>query len=224
MVGHDLRAPLFSVNISLTLLLEGKKGPFSEPARRVLEVAKRSLERLVALVNELLELKKIEAGLTLRKEFMSMFEACLDAKESLSALAEQAGVTIRGPVGEAGLNADEARIIQVVTNLLSNAIRFSPRDSTVSIEISRNPQFAEVRITDQGPGVEPENIELIFETFRTASAVSRTKLKTTGLGLAIVKALIEAQGGSVGLTSKVGQGSTFWFRLPGVVEVDDLDS
>ena len=213
--SHDLRAPLSAVSINVSLLTEGKKGTLSEGAIKELNRVQASANRLTELVGELLELEKLEAGkLNLDLSAVSASDVCEAAKELLFGLAQKNSVTIKGPIGEALICAEEKRMVQMVANLLSNAIKFSPKDSTVTISIVPFGNLAEIRISDQGPGIAADERALIFDKFRQARTAEGVAAKGTGLGLAIVKALAESHGGEVGIESEVGQGSTFFVRIP----------
>lgn len=214
-VSHDLRAPITATGLSISLLMSGKRGQLSDDVLKILGRTESSISRLTELVNELLELDKLEAGkLTLEKTTVSAFEVLTAAKENLEAMATSAHVKISGPKADAAVFGDEGRLIQAVTNLLSNAIKFSPRDGIVELGIVNHDGTIEIRITDQGPGIAREDAALIFDKFRQSHTAKQTSVKSTGLGLAIVKAIIEAHGGLVGVDSEVGHGSTFWIRLP----------
>lgn len=216
MVSHDLRSPLSSVGVSLALLLDGKRGPLSERAQRLLKNAQSSSQKLTTLVNDLLELEKLESScLDLELTAVSASDACASAKESIQTLADQAQVTVRGPAGDALILADARRIVQVLINLLSNAIKFSPPKSTVTISLARHEAGqVDIRIADEGPGIPFEHQALIFDKFQQSRAISSVPVKSTGLGLAIVKAIAEAHHGSVGVESDGTNGSVFWVRLP----------
>lgn len=223
MVSHDLRSPLSSVGISLAILLDGKRGLISNRARKLLSNAQDSAQKLTGLVNELLELEKLESSaLVLDLGPVSASDACASARELLQTLAEQARVQIRGPVGDALILADSRRLVQVLINLLSNAIKFSAPESVVVISLTHpDAERVDIRITDEGPGIPAEHQALIFDKFQQSRAVSNLSLKSTGLGLAIVKAIVEAHHGSVGVESDGSHGSTFWIRLQEYPE-DDL--
>jgi two-component system phosphate regulon sensor histidine kinase PhoR len=215
MVSHDIRAPLQSIEFSLTSLLENRRGQLAAPAHSLLEKAHASTSRLSQLASSLLELDRLNAGkLALNIQAVGAQEACKSAIESLEPFAAEAAVRLDSPHGDAALLADEQRLIQVVINLLSNAIKFSPPGSLVSISILDRQDFAEIRITDSGPGIPAEDRATIFHKFRQSQTATMTKTKGTGLGLSIVRAIVEAHGGKVGVESQVGKGSTFWFTVP----------
>lgn len=214
MVSHDLRAPVTSIGLSLQLLLAGKRGDLSEAVNQTLTKADSTAGRLISLVNELLELDKLDAGKSnLNKELSSVYEICNAAKVDLETIADQAKVSIQGPIGDAAVFVDEGRITQAVKNLLSNAIKFSPQNSIVFISLERAKGEVEIRIKDQGPGIAEDEQELIFDKFQQSRSSKEIKTKGTGLGLAIAKGFVEAHSGTVGVESVPGEGSTFWIRL-----------
>ncbi len=221
MVSHDLRTPLTSVSSSFELLLEGVRGPLSE---KVLVIVKRALENirlLLELINELLEIEKLESGITLEKTAVSAHDVCVAAKELVQSFATASRISIQGPHGDAVVVGNERRLIQALTNLLSNAIKFSPPDSTVTLSITVQSTFVELAVTDQGPGVPESDRSIIFEKFKQSRAQTTTAVKSTGLGLALVKATAEAHNGQAGVTSSTtGRGSRFFLRLAGFNEVE----
>lgn len=213
--SHDLRAPLSAVSINVSMLLEGRKGALSEGAIKELNRVQVSANRLTELVGELLELEKLEAGkLNLDLTAVSASDVCEAAKELLFGLAQKNSVTLKGPSGDALILAEEKRMVQMIANLMSNAIKFSPAGSTVSISIVKGDKLAEIRISDQGPGISPEDRSLLFEKFKQTRTAETVSAKGTGLGLAIVRALAQSHGGDVGVESEIGKGSTFFVRIP----------
>lgn len=215
MVSHDLRTPVTATSNSIGLLIRGERGKLSEGVLKILERTETSIVRLTELVNDLLELDKLEAGkLVLNRAPLQAASVCLSAKEALEAMANSAYVKVVGPVEDATIFGDELRLVQAVINLLSNAIKFSPKNGTVTLAIVRSANHVELRIVDEGPGIPQEDASLIFEKFRQSATAKQSSMKSTGLGLAIVKAIAEAHGGEVGVDSEVGKGSTFWIRIP----------
>ncbi len=215
MVSHDLRTPVTATSNSIGLLIKGKRGKLSEGVLKILERTETSIVRLTELVNDLLELDKLEAGkLVLNRASIRASTVCVSAKEALEAMANSAYVKVVGPVEDATIFGDELRLVQAVINLLSNAIKFSPKNGTVTLEIESGAKHVELRIVDEGPGIPQEDANLIFEKFRQSATAKQSSMKSTGLGLAIVKAIAEAHGGEVGVESEVGKGSTFWIRIP----------
>jgi len=225
-VSHDLRAPITSVGISLNILAEGKRGKIPEKALAVLSRSEVSLSTLTVLVNELLDLDKLEAGkMSLNSSPVSAKSICTGACQSLASLAESAGIKLVVSETDCLLWGDQMRLTQALTNLVSNAIKFSPRNSTVRIEVVPSKEFAELRVIDSGPGIPEADRAYIFDKFRQTSVQSNIGGKSSGLGLTIVKAIAEAHNGSAGIVSAGDAGSTFFMRLPrltGSLEADDL--
>lgn len=224
--GHDLRSPLASVSIILERLLADSVEPLSPAARRELAKTRDVLTRLFDLVNELLELEKLESGkFVLATDCVSAFDVCVLSCETLDAMASKAGVTLVKPKNDFALLADERRVVQSVVNLLSNAIKFSPRDSTITLSLERavveDVKLVRICISDQGPGIPEADRALIFEKFSQSKNSSNVNIKGTGLGLAIVKAIAHAHGGDVGVQSEVGKGSTFWMSIPEFTDQED---
>lgn len=213
-VSHDLRAPLSATAISIKMLTSGKSGELSEKVKKILSRIESSLDRLTELVNELLELDKLEAGqMNLKIDVTSAFEVCEAAKNSLEGAAEKRNVTLAAVNGDALILADEAKLIQAVCNLLSNAIKFSPAGARVYSTIEKIAGRVIIKIKDEGPGIPPADAAIIFDKFAQSRSAKLASEKSTGLGLAIVKALVEAHEGKVGVESKEGAGSTFFIEL-----------
>lgn len=214
--SHELRTPLTSIKGSLSLMRSGVVGKMNEMAENLLSIAETETDRLIRLINDILDLAKIEARkLPLQQDWSSLNDLVKVSLESLQGLAQQAHVEL---VAEAmpplDCYMDRDRIQQVITNLLSNAIKFSPKDAAVvvSCEINdRHELIVEVR--DHGRGIAPEDQEAIFQKFRQATNSRNPLVKGTGLGLAIARALVEQHGGVIGVRSTPGEGSTFYFSV-----------
>lgn len=215
--SHELRTPLTSIKGSLSLMQSGIVGKMNEPTLNLMNIALTETDRLIRLINDLLDLAKIEAKkFPLQKEFRPLSPLLQATVDSLTGLAAQAEVTLvisRSP--EIEVLMDEDRIRQVLTNLVSNAIKFSPPKTkvTIEVEITKNQQV-EFNVIDQGKGISPEDQDLIFQKFRQVTGPNNPLVKGTGLGLSIAKALVEEHQGLMGVESKVGQGSNFYFCLP----------
>lgn len=216
--SHELRTPLTSIKGSLGLLSSGIVGELNEEAQGLVRIAEQETDRLVRLINNLLDLAKMESGtFKLQKEWVSVQHVAESCADSLLGLAQTAGVRIEIHRPQDDLEAllDQDRIQQVVTNLMSNAIKYSPKGAAVTIDYSiTDEKKLEIAIIDKGPGIAEHDQELIFEKFRQATQPESRLVKGTGLGLAITKALIEEHGGIVSVRSQVGQGSAFYFTLP----------
>ncbi len=219
-VSHELRTPLTSISGSLALMAAGVTGELPSQALTMIEIAHRNSERLVRLINDLLDLQKIESGtMPLHIEPLEVLPLVEQALEANYAYGSRYGVHfVLEPNGtqahEAWVEADADRLMQVVTNLLSNAAKFSPTDSTVTVEVGHLEGRVRVSVRDQGPGIPEEYQALIFERFGQVDASSSRQKEGTGLGLSISKAIIEMHGGHIGFETQVGRGTTFYFDLP----------
>lgn len=215
MLSHDLRTPLTSLEILLQLLHDGAYGELSDKGKERLGTSSEEITRLVGLINDLLDIEKLEAGkLDLAVEDISISKICTRAVESVRSFGERSGSTFQLPETQLRCLADPDRVVQVLVNLLSNAVKYSPRGSTIVVSAVPVDDFVEVRVSDQGKGIAPENLDAIFMRFRQVERADAIEKGGTGLGLAVCKAIVEQHGGAIGVTSELGKGSTFWFRLP----------
>ena len=215
--SHELRTPLTSIKGSLSLMRSGVVGNMNEMADNLLTIAENETDRLIRLINDILDLAKIEARkLPLHQDWHSFTDLVKTSLESLQGLAGQAGVHLQSdplPAMEAYMDSD--RVQQVLTNLLSNAIKFSPKGQTVHVHCEVNDRNElVVTVRDHGRGIAPEDQEAIFQKFRQATNSRNPLVKGTGLGLAIAKALVDQHGGEIGVRSVPGEGSSFYFTLP----------
>ncbi len=217
MVSHDLRTPLTSVQASLTLLSEGVLGSLPVRAHKEVTNAENNTTRLINLINDLLDIEKMEAGQLAidchRTPVLPIFERSF---ESVKAFAEKQNVNIKIVDTDLQIYADGDRIIQVIVNLISNAIKFSPAESTVTLEaVPAEGNTVELRVVDQGRGIPESFMKSMFQRFQQVDQIGDAKKKKgTGLGLAICKSLVELHSGEIGVRSVEGKGSTFWFRIP----------
>lgn len=213
--SHDLRAPLTSVTLNVSILTETMNEDLSPGIVSELNRVQTSAQRLTDLVNELLELDKLEAGkLSVELKKVLASDACEAVKDLLLGLARQTGVSIVMPEDDAFVMAEEKRLVQMISNLMSNAIKFSPEGGKIVMEIRKEAPFAVISIKDEGCGMTSQECASIFEKFSQARSAKSSAMKGTGLGLAVVKALAEAHGGRVEVVSAVGQGSTFSLYIP----------
>lgn len=215
--SHELRTPMTSIKGSLSLLGNGIMGQIDEAPLQLIRIAETETDRLIRLINDLLDLAKIEARkLPLASDWTAWEDTLRSTTTGLVGFAHNAGVNIAfDPAPGIEVFMDKDRVQQVLTNLISNAIKFSPRGSTVHIYTGHTKSgHLLINVRDQGPGIAPADQELIFQKFRQGATAENPIVKGTGLGLAIAKALVEEHGGDIGVESELGKGSAFWFTLP----------
>ncbi len=216
MVSHDLRTPLTSIQVFLNMLLKGTFGPVSEFGLKKAAMADRNAGRLINLINDLLDSEKMASGtLALACTRVSMSSVVERAVEAVRGVAEQRNVSLEIEAGGTGnVFADSDRLVQVMVNLLGNAVKFSSARNVVRVCVKETPEWLEVSVSDQGRGIPLHLQETIFERFKQVDASDATLMHGTGLGLSICKAIVEQHGGTIGVQSQPGEGSTFWFRIP----------
>jgi signal transduction histidine kinase len=215
MISHDLRTPLTSLNITLELIGKGKFGALTEKGQSRVRDLVEEVERLIRLINELLDIQKIQSGfMKLNLSDVSLLSVIDSAVTAVNSLAEVKGVVIVSPKEDVRLWADADRLVQVVQNLVSNAIKYSPDNARITIAIETLPRSIRVTISDQGRGIPNQQLDKIFEPYQQVYASDSSPSRGTGLGLTVCKQVIEAHDGTIGVESKVGAGSTFWFVLP----------
>jgi DNA-binding response OmpR family regulator/nitrogen-specific signal transduction histidine kinase len=216
-VSHELRTPLTSISGSLGLLMGNAAGDLPKPMARLLAIAHTNSQRLVRLVNDILDIEKMEAGrVVFNFSRVEVRPLVVQAIEANRGFAEGYGVRVRledGPPG-ADVRADPDRLLQVVTNLLSNAIKFSPADTEVAVTIERGVDWVRLTVRDHGPGIPADFKPLIFEKFAQADAGEARQKGGTGLGLSIVKQIVDRLGGEVGFVDALDGGTAFHVQLP----------
>ncbi len=216
-VSHELRTPLTSIGGSLGLLVGGAAGPLSSKAARLIDIAKQNSDRLVRLINDILDLEKAESGkLELHLEEQALVPIVEQAIELNRGYADSFGVSIRlePHEGDTRVVVDRDRFIQVLTNLLSNAVKYSPKDSVVHVSVSSQDGLARVSVIDAGPGIPPEFEKRIFQKFSQADSSDTRAKGGTGLGLSIAKMLMERFGGQVEFERGRRTGANFYVTLP----------
>ncbi len=215
MVSHELRSPLTSVQGFLSLLSEEIYGSLNEHGKKNVSLAERNVTRLIKLINDLLDIDKLEAGrLRMNFKHSSMDQVVERAFDAVHNLAKIEKITLEKRGVSAQLIADPDRLVQVLVNLLSNAIKYSPPKSEITVETTVTTTFTEVKVIDRGAGIPAKYHQSIFERFEQVNTPERAHKGGSGLGLAICKAIVEQHGGQMGLESEEGKGSTFWFKLP----------
>ncbi|HZQ39030.1 MAG TPA: ATP-binding protein, partial [Dehalococcoidia bacterium] len=214
-LSHELRTPLASIKAVVQVLAEGGFHEEDEGARELLGGVDHEVDRLTQLVDEMLELSRIESGqLPFQFESVDAAQICADAVRRLAAQAERAGVALRWNAEPElpALRADPERLLRAVINLAHNAIKFTPAGGSVTVEARRHGGMGEIAVRDTGIGIPQAEQERIFERFYK---VDRARSSTgTGLGLAIVKHTAQAHGGRVEVESSPGAGATFRMLIP----------
>jgi len=222
-LSHELRTPLTSIKAAANLMLDQIPGPLTGKQRRLLGIVQEETGKLVRMVNNLLDLSKIRAGMMRYHFTEGDVTAVLRAgMDHVRFLAELKGIAVEleAPPGLPRLLMDREKIEQVVNNLLSNAVKFTPEGGRVTVRARtvEGDGAATVRVSveDTGPGIAAEALPSIFDRFRQAGEIRDDLVKGTGLGLAICKYYVEEHGGRIWAESEVGRGSRFWFELPAV--------
>jgi PAS domain S-box-containing protein len=213
--SHELRTPMTAIKGSVDLILGGCVGEVSPEATELLEVAHSACDRMIRLINNILDLSKIEAGqIQLRVEKVDLAKVVERSLRSMDTLAAQAGIILK-PSFQSGLppvEADKDRMEQVITNLVSNAIKFSPAKGEIEIRLTADNRWVQCSVSDQGCGIAEKDLSRIFGKFQQAGLPQRGA--GTGLGLAITHALVTEHKGKIWVDSQVGKGSSFVFCLP----------
>lgn len=218
-VSHELRTPLTSIRGSLGLVLGGVAGEISAQGKSLIDIAHKNAERLGRLINDILDIEKIESGkLEFHMKRQPLAALLKQAVESTADYGLQYGVSFRladeAPGVEVSVDGD--RFIQVMANLLSNAAKFSPRDGIVEVSAVLTGETVRVAVADKGKGIPPEFHNRIFQKFAQADSSDTRQKGGTGLGLSIVKAMVEHMGGRVGFESAVDLGTTFYVDIPAI--------
>lgn len=215
-VSHELRTPLTSIRGSLGLLDGGVAGELPPKARDLVRIALSNTDRLVRLINDILDLDKMEAGqVTLQRAPVPVRALCDEVIGQMSSYAQQMEVALEVQAAPCDpVHADRDRIAQVLTNLLSNAIKFSPAAGRVLVRLETRATRVRISVVDNGPGIAAKDIPKLFQKFHQLDASDARSRGGSGLGLVIAKTLVEAHHGQIGVESEVGEGSTFYFELP----------
>ena len=217
-ISHELRTPLTSISGALSSIEDGSAGRLNPSVTKLLKIATANCSRLMNLINEILDWKKIEAGkFKLKKGKVTPNSIVESVISDLSPVAEQSNVVLGQEISTIDpISADTDRLVQVLYNLTANAIKFSPPNGKVILRVERYAKdTTRFTVVDEGPGIAADQISKLFVSFQQLEA-SETRTKGgTGLGLAISKAIIELHGGHIGVVSQPGKGASFWFDIFG---------
>ena len=216
-VSHELRTPLTSIRGSLGLIAGGAVGKVSKKALKMIDMAEKNTERVIKLVNDILDMEKLESGsMEFRFKAVDLTRLVKHGIEINRGYADQHNIEFVLGDSTEGLkvNGDSDRLIQVLANLLSNAAKFSPEGENVEIAVSRQNGVARVSVSDRGPGIPEDFRDNVFAKFTQADSSDTRKAGGTGLGLNISKTIVDKHGGTIGFDTEAGVGTTFYFELP----------
>jgi signal transduction histidine kinase/DNA-binding response OmpR family regulator len=232
-VSHELRTPLTSIRGALGLLSAGLMGTVDAKAQNLLRIALTNTDRLIRLINDILDLERMESGRApLHVRRCSLRDLARQAMETMKPMADSAGVALEFSLGVAPegvfFDGDPDRILQILTNLLSNAIKFSPPESTVTIRLEADQTSVQLRVSDQGRGIPVDKLDSIFDRFQQVEASDARQKGGTGLGLAICRTIVQQHNGSIWAESNAalhrGPGASLVVSLPRMSRlVDQID-
>ncbi|MBI2438496.1 MAG: PAS domain-containing protein, partial [Lentisphaerae bacterium] len=216
-VSHELRSPLAAIQKNIGLILDQSAGAVTDHQKEFLSLAKDNVERLTRLINDLLDLSKIEAGkMELKKTRTDLNTLARNAATAFTGWFREKNITCRLELPEAPLELelDADKITQVLNNLLSNALKFTPSKGNIRVALSTADGPVEVSVSDTGLGIEAKDQQRIFSKFEQVTTTHTNGVHGTGLGLPLAKEIVEKHGGHIRVKSEVGKGSTFTFSLP----------
>lgn len=216
-ISHELRAPLTSIKGGLRLLQSGAVGELSEKASEVVGIANKNSDRLLFIISDILDLEKMRAGkMEISMNEVNLVDLVRDTMELNRRYADGYGVRIEATQlpDAAWSTGDYDRLVQVLTNLVTNAVKYSPRNGTVRLGLSRRHDAWRFSVSDDGPGIPEDNRHLIGRPFAQIAGADGKKRDGSGLGLTIVKKILKKHGARLEFQSTVGVGTEFWFTLP----------
>jgi signal transduction histidine kinase len=219
-VSHELRTPLTSIRGSLGLMAGGALGEMPEAAQRMLTIAVANTDRLVRLINDILDIESIQSSETVMEmQPLAAGELAEEALREMEGMACDAGVRLEASIAAVAIAGHRDRLIQTLVNLIGNAIKFAPAGSLVRVSVRREDDEAVFRVEDRGRGIPPEKLEDIFRAFEQVDASDTREKGGTGLGLAIARSIVHRHGGRIWAQSAVGEGSTFVVAIPALAEI-----
>jgi len=224
-VSHELRSPLTSIKGAMGLLLSKSVGEMPAKAVSMLEIAHRNADRLILIINDILDLEKMSKG---QMEFclsdVDLGDLVRETNNANATMQQRFGVNVvlKGMDGALPFRTDPNRFIQVLTNLISNAYKFSAANGTITIEVTADEEQARIAVTDEGPGIPEAEQDKLFQRFADLENSNRADKGGTGLGLNICKAIVDGLGGTIDFDSREGVGTTFFFILPRLTAADTL--
>ena len=215
-VSHELRTPLTSITGSIKLLLGGGGGDLSDTARNLLTIANRNATQLARIIEDLLDIEKLEqGGDKLNREAIDLTRIADHAMQTFKALARQKDITLTGDIDrDVTFFGDASRLSRVLDNLLSNAMKFTPGGGEVSLTLRKLSDGLRIEVRDTGIGIAPDQLEKVFERFHQVDGTDQRKLGGAGLGLAIARTIVKLHGGAIRVESTLGEGTTFLVDLP----------
>ena len=217
MMSHELRTPLTSINVGTDMLLHGSGGEITKEQKDILDIIARESQRLIGMVNSILDLAKMEAGMMVfhfkPTDLTPLIHQTIAEIKPL-AMGKEIRLQMENPQSLPMIKMDRERMLQVLRNFIGNAIKFTPRGGQITVSAVPKEGILEVCVKDTGPGIPQDNLTIIFEKFQQAPLQRSNSMRGSGLGLAIAKHIITAHGGKVWAESGPGQGSSFFFVLP----------
>jgi signal transduction histidine kinase len=216
-VSHELRTPLTAIKASADNMLDNLVGPLSEKQTRYLLRIKNNADRLARLINDVLDLSRIEAGrVDLRPSDLDLTALAQEVVEQVRPMTLEKLIRLEVTSGDGDCVswADRDKVAQVLMNLIGNAVKFTAPHGAITVTIKRIADWMHIAVTDTGPGIAAEDVDRVFNKFYQVAHAGEQKARGTGLGLAICKALVEMHGGRIWVESEINKGSTFAFTLP----------
>lgn len=224
MLTHDLKTPMTSIHGILALLEEGVLGHLSDHGREMTKRVRLTCKRLLRLINDMLDLEKINAGkFSLECKELNAASVVEQSVEAVQSLADERKIKINMALKDLTCWGDDDRLVQVLVNLLSNAIKYSNEDGVIEVRLEPHEAMVKFFVADHGRGIPDEKLSRVFEKFEQVEASDAKKKGGTGLGLAICQAIVQEHGGEIGVESRLGKGACFWFSIPKNSSVDNAE-